>query len=242
LTELRTYFVLGVFPAIIIFVLDWGGPGLRWVRLNKSPIFPPEIRTIEERRGLYLLLIKYALVLLALLGFAGLEQWHLVLAPHSRPWLVLFLAGILGGSLVFGFRRVLALLWPPIVLSESNDNLLRGPTTLWLTIFVSGAITEEPWRALCISGFQHNGYSSLLANALPAFAFSIAHVSGTPSRIGAGLEIHGAEIIVGLMFGALFIWSGSIASPCLASLIFYTLNLFWLRQHYLPESSTPRPT
>jgi membrane protease YdiL (CAAX protease family) len=141
---------------------------------------------------------------------------------------------------VFGFRRVLALFWPPIASSEANDHVLRGSTALWLMVFVVAALTEELWRALCISGFQQNGYSSLLADILPAFFFSIAHMSGLPSWIPSGLEIAGSEIIVGIVFGALFIWSGNFVSPCLSSLVFYTLTFFRMRPHHVFDSSMPR--
>jgi hypothetical protein len=239
LTEFRTYLALVAYPAIVILIYDWGGPGPRWATKNRSPILPPDLKDLEERRGRFLLPFKYVFVLLALWALVGGKQWHLI-ASHSRSWSVLVIWGILGGLLAFCFRRALALLWPPITDSESNDHMLYGPVTLWLTILAVGAFTEELWRALCISGLQQNGYSARLADLLPAFIFSIAHMSGLPSRIPAGLEIACAEIVIGLIFGGIFVWSGNLVSPAIANVIFYTLTFFRLRQHYVLQSGTLR--
>jgi len=225
--------VLAAYPATIMFVFDWCGPGSRWAAKKRSPVLPPGLKRIEEKRGRFLLLIKYALVFLLLGTLAGKQQWHLVLIPtHLRPWPVVFASGILGGSLIFGFRRALALIWQPIAVSEPNDYVLRGSVSLWLLTFIVGGFVEEFWRALCISSFQQNAYSALLADLLAAIAFSIAHMSGLPPRIPGGLGIAAAEAVTGLLFGALFIWSGNLVSPCLASMMYYTSNFYWLRRRY----------
>jgi membrane protease YdiL (CAAX protease family) len=122
--------------------------------------------------------------------------------------------------------------------TEAHDYLLRGPIALWLTIFASGALAEEFWRALCILAFHQNGYSAASAVLLLAFAFAEAHVAGLPPRIPGGLENVAPEMGIGVILGVLIIWSGSLLPACLASMAYYTSNLFWLRSHY---TCHPRP-
>lgn len=233
MTELRTYIVLAAYPAVVMFVFDWCGPVSRWAFRSRSTPVPIGLRRIGERRGRFLLLIKYALVFLLVETLAGKQQWQLVsIATHPRPWPVVFASGILGGLLIFGFRRALALVWQPIAVSESNDSALRGSVRLWLFTFIVGGFVEEFWRALCISSFQQHAYGAIPADSLPAIAFSIAHMSGLPSRIPGGLEIAAAESATGLLFGAIFIWSGNLVSACLASIMFYSCDFYWLRRRY----------
>jgi membrane protease YdiL (CAAX protease family) len=231
LSELRCYVALAVYPLIIIFIFDWGSVGARWSREHRSRLVPQNIRSIDEARGRFLLLLKYALLSLVLIGLTRGNGWFFaILLSHFRPWLLVFNSGILGGVLLFVFRRGLSLLSRSIAASESNDFALRGPTALWLTIFLAGALSEELWRALCITGLEHNGYSLFAADILPALFFSLAHMSGLPPRMPAGLAIAGVEVIVGLTLGAIYIWSGSVVSSILASLIFYTVSFLWLRK------------
>jgi len=224
-----------------MFVFDWCGPVSRWAFRNRSTPVPIRLRRIGERRGRFLLLIKYAVLLLVLCVLAGKDPWYLVrmLAPKQST-LVAFAWGAAGGLLIFGFRRLLALAWRPIVFSEVNDYLLRGPTAVWLTIFAFGGFGEELWRALCIYSFRQSGYEALSAAVLPALAFSLAHVSGLPTRIPGGLEIAFAEAMTGLLLGLLFIWSGNLISPYLASVTYYSLNLYWLRHRF--TLAKPNPT
>lgn len=220
-----------------MFWFDWGGPGFRWADKNRSIVLPPEIKRVEENRGRFLQFLRYALLFLVLWGLAGRGLWRIISIPAHTQGSAVVASGILGGLLILGIRRALALISPSIAASELDDYLLRGPTAIWLMTFAVGAFSEEFWRALCIVNFQHNGYSSIGANLLTAFAFSIAHMSGLPSRIPAGLPIAAAEMLTGFMFGALYVWSGNLVSPCLASLIYYTSNFYWLRRHYHPSSS-----
>ncbi|HXX18040.1 MAG TPA: CPBP family glutamic-type intramembrane protease [Candidatus Acidoferrum sp.] len=228
--ELRAYLLLVAYPAIIVFLIDWSGPGSRWAMKHRSSLLPPAIKGIQETRGRFLLLIKYALVVLAAWGITNRDQRHLLaMEIRTHSWPVVFLSGLFGGVFIFGFRRLLALSWPPIAVSESRDYALRGRISIWLAIFLFGGLAEELWRAFCILSFLQAGQTAFVGAVLPALAFSLAHMSGLPARIPGGLEIACAEAITGLLLGTLFLWSSNFFSPYLASLVYYTLNLYWLR-------------
>jgi hypothetical protein len=233
LTEFRTLVALAALPAVGFLVVDWGGAGFRWVRKNHSIFLPPEIKSIEEKRGRFLQFFKYAILFLVLWGLTGRELWRIVpVTAPSQTWSAVIASGIFGGLLAFGFWRVFALTSASIASGESDDYVLRGAAIIWLLTFAVGAFSEEFWRALCISSFQQNGHSPLSADLLSGSAFSIAHMTGIPSRIPGGLAIAGAELVTGLMFGAVYVWSGNLVSPCLASAIYYISNFYWLRRTY----------
>jgi hypothetical protein len=230
LTELRADFALAAYPTIVIFIFDLGSPGSRWATRNRSSAVPLIFKQRDEARGRFLILVKYVLLLVVVWLLSGGRAFFArFLAGHSWPWLSVCLSGIIVGALAFGFQRTLAIIAPSIARAESSDYLSRGPVVVWLGIFAVGAIAEETWRASCIVGF---GSRPTLADLLAAVAFSAAHMSGLPPRIPQGLGVAGAEAAVGLVFGALFIGSGSPLAPFLASIIYYTSNYFWLRRRY----------
>jgi membrane protease YdiL (CAAX protease family) len=155
------------------------------------------------------------------------------LTPQSSHWWTPCLLELFGGICVLVFRRALAYVTPSIAQAEASDYSLRGSAFAWLAVFTIGAIAEEVWRASCIRSLQHNPVGPVLANVLAAVSFSVAHMSGLPPRIPAGLGIAGAEAVVGLMFGALFMTSGNVLSACLASIVYYTANYFLIRRKQL---------
>lgn len=105
-----------------------------------------------------------------------------------------------------------------------NHYFLHGSVILWVTVFVVGGFVEEYWRAVCVVALQQNGYNGIMANLLSAFAFLLAHLSGLPSRIRPGGA--GPAMIMGLTFSGLFIWTGNLVAPCVASIIDLTMNYF----------------
>jgi hypothetical protein len=233
LDEFRAYVALASYPIIIALVFSWWGEGTRWATENRSFSMPPELLRKEKRTGRFLFFFKYGLLLLALRFLVGKGFWRtifLIFQTHSA--LILIVWGAAGGALVFACRRLLASISRTIAETEAGDDLLAGPVALWLMIFAFGAFAEEFWRALCISAFQHNGSSAITAVLWPACAFAAAHLSGLPPRIPGGLENVIPELGVGLIFGLLFVLSGSLLPATVASMVYYTSNLFWLRRHY----------
>ena len=231
MSEFDAYTILVAYPAIFIFVFDWTGEGPRWAAKNRSFFPPAEIKARQESRLRPLLLGKYGLLFFALRIIAGPRLFQIVsLGSHSRPWLVLIAAGIAGGLLMLACRRLISLLSARAMSAEKHDYFLRGSLVLWLAVFLVGGFVEELWRVLCILAFQQNGYTAFSANLLTAFCFGIAHVSGIPSRVSPGGV--GAEMILGLILGALFIWSDNILVPYLASVIYFISTFLRVRRHF----------
>jgi membrane protease YdiL (CAAX protease family) len=194
---------------------------------------PPALLRKAEHSGRFLFFLKYTILLLALRLIVGRNFWRIVpIKLPSHEIMIVIGIGIIVGLLAFACRRLLVVISPTIAGTEAQDDLLRGPLALWLVIFVFGAFTEEVWRALCILALQQNGYGVTWALLLPAFAFAVAHLSGLPPRIPGGLENIVPEAGIGFILGALIVWSGSILPASLASMIYYTSNVFWLRWHH----------
>lgn len=199
---------------------------------------PLDLLNKAEHVGRFLFLLKYIVLLVALRLLVGQDFWRIVpIKSPSRSIVVLIGLGTIGGFVAFAFRRLMALMSGVMARTETQDSLLRGPITTWLVILASGAFTEEFWRALCILALGQNGYSPTSAVLWPAFAFAVAHVAGLPPRIPGGLENFVPEMGIGVILGVLIMWSGSLLPASLASMSYYTSNLFWLRSHY---SCAPR--
>jgi hypothetical protein len=224
-TEFRSYLALAAFPIIGIFLFDWWNAG--WASEHHAMVLPREMAIQREEAGRPLQLVKYGVLLLALRVIASNRLWHMVpFTMRSHTWVVLVAPGIAAGILLLVFRNLLSSLFPDAFLSVKNEYFVRGSVNLWLMVFLLGTLVEEFWRAVCISGFLQNEHSALSADMLTAIAFSIAHQTGLPSRIAPGLGIAGFEVLVGLILGALFIWSGNVVVPCLASVIYYVSSFF----------------
>ena len=225
------YLALAAFPGLVIFVFDWWNAG--WASKNHSFFLPPELKKKREQAGRPLALLRYGLLLLVLRGLAGSGLWYIVpFATNLRTFLFFMVWGVAGGLFLLACRHALSALSPSAASAENNEYLLRGPSILWLTIFLVGGIVEEFWQAVCIVCFTDNGYSRISALLLTAFAFSLAHSAGLPSRIAPGMVNLFAETLVGLMLGGLFVWSGNLITPCVASVVYFTSSFFHVRRRF----------
>src|SRR5580692_3441617 len=98
------------YPAIFILVFDWAGAGPRWGAKHHSYQLPPDLKAKEEARGRPFLLLKFAILFLALLGLArGVPQRIAPIVSHSRPWPELVASGIAGAVLMLACRRLISL-------------------------------------------------------------------------------------------------------------------------------------
>jgi hypothetical protein len=227
-SEFGAYAALAAFPIIGIFVFDWWNSG--WATKHHTMFLPPDIARKAEDAGRPLQLFKYGLLLLALRGIASNRLWHFVpFTVRSHNWIVLVAPGIAGGILLLGLRSLLSSLFPGAFLSLENEYFFRGSVGLWLATFLVGGPVEEFWRAVCIVGLVQNDRTAFTANMLTAIAFSIAHQSGLPSRVAPGVAIAGFEVLVGLILGALFMWSGNFVVPSFANVIYY-VSIFFLER------------
>jgi len=237
-SEFRIYAALAAFPLIWIFVFDWWHAG--WAAKHHTLVLPPEIARKREESNRPLVLAKYALLLLVMRDLVGNRLWQIVpVSVHSQPWVVLLASGIVCGIVIVSLQTFLSSLSVGSLFSKGNEYFLRGSVSVWLIIFLIGGLVEEFWRAICIRGLVRNGHGPFSANLLTAFAFSVAHQSGLPSRIAPGLGVAATEVVIALVFGALFIWSGNIIPPILASVIYYIFIFFSVRRSGL---NTSRPS
>jgi membrane protease YdiL (CAAX protease family) len=221
MSNFRVYLALAAYPLIGIFVFDWWNCG--WASEHHLIILPPDVKRKREDAGRHLILAKYALLLVTLRLLVGPDVWRIVPIPtHWPSWGSSVATGIACGALMLVVQHFLFSLRPGAALMHRNEYFLHGSVGLWLAILSAGGFAEEFWRALCIASFAQDNHSALLANLMTAIAFALARQSGLPSRAAPGLANAGAEVVMGLVLGALFIWSRSLATPCLANLIYYT--------------------
>jgi membrane protease YdiL (CAAX protease family) len=109
---------------------------------------------------------------------------------------------------------------------------LKGRSSFWLTVFIAGGFAEELWQAVSISALLKNDSGPMLAALLTAIPFTLAHLGGRPSRITYHRENVGAEAIIRFVLGLIFIWSGSLFSLWIASMIYTVSDFCWLRWRY----------
>jgi membrane protease YdiL (CAAX protease family) len=231
LNEPVCYLALAAYPALVLFVFDWWNAG--WGSKNRSFFLPPELKKKTEDANRPFALVRYALLLLVLRGLAGAGLWYIVPIPtRFREFFFFVGLGIAGGLVMLAFRHAFSISSPIADLVENHEYFLRGSTLLWVVIFIIGGVVEEFWRAVWIVSFRENGYRTSSVLLLTALAFALAHLCGLPSRINPGIPSLLAEIMVGLMLGGLFIWSGNMVAPCVASVIYFTLSFFLVRRRF----------
>jgi hypothetical protein len=225
MTQPRILLALLAYPVIVVLVFDWLGPGSRWAVKNRSFFPPSDISEKEETRGRPLLLVKYALLLLILRSLVGGGVWQVVTNDSPRTQgLRLVALGLAGSILLLAVRHLISLLSPRAAQAANHRYFLRGSPVFWMAVFVLGGFVEELWRAICIAGFEKYEVNPFIANLLPAIAFGVAHVCGLPSRVSPGGVL--AEMVIGLGLGGLFLFSGSLIPPYIASVTYFAVSYF----------------
>lgn len=235
--ELQAYLVLVLYPTICLFVGNWWSVGARWASENRSLLLPPELAAKEDASGRAILPFKYLLLFFLLRIIAGVKVWQALYAGVPREWSLFIFWGVAAGLAIFALRRASISVFRSIEAAEASDHMLRGSRALWFAILIVGGLSEEVWRGLTIYAFRQNGYAWLSADVMTGCAFAFAHMCGRPARIPAG-DVGGFEVLVGLVMGALFVWSGSLLVPILGNVTYYVSHFLWLRRHY---SRSPGP-
>lgn len=235
MTEFDAYLALAAYPALVALLPE--PVSFSWIRKHGQAALPPDINEKSEKNGRYLWILIYGLLLFFVRFLAGKSIWQTIpIVARNYPHLSPAVSGVGGGILIFGFRRLLSSTSESLASSEANDGTHRGAVTQWLVVFVLGAFAEECWRAFCILAFRQNDYGIIPSDLLTASSFGMAHLAGRFYRIPPTVAGVGSEMAVGALLGALFIWSGNLASAWIASIVYYTLNFYWLRWRY-PYSS-----
>jgi membrane protease YdiL (CAAX protease family) len=140
--------------------------------------------------------------------------------------------GLAGGALLILCKSLLVIGWRGVASGERDSHVLKGSLSFWLTVFIAGGVAEALWQAVCISSLLKNDSGTFLAALLTAIPFTLAHTSGRPSRIVGPWANVGAEAIIGFVLGLIFIWSVSLFSVWIASMIYTVSNFSWLRWRY----------
>lgn len=101
-----------------------------------------------------------------------------------------------------------------------------------ITVLVVGALCEESWRVLCISGLVSHGYSVGFAIAVTALAYALPFLEN-------GLERSVLAALEGSIFGMLFVWQRSFVAPFAAHLAVQAVYLWGVGQFSPEEQRKP---
>jgi membrane protease YdiL (CAAX protease family) len=202
---------------------------------NRSLYLPIDLRQKLEASGRYLFFVKFLILLAVLLVLGGASAWRIILAtPYSRSWLAVVGYGVATGTFMLGGRQLALLILKP----ADNEYLQRGSGFLWIAVFVVGGFTEEVWRGFCIVSLQNNGWRLLSVTLLTSLSFTLAHMSGLPSRIAPGAPDSVCEMAMGLMLGGLFLRTGTVIAPFIASVSYFTGDFLLVRRRYNASRSS----
>lgn len=98
-----------------------------------------------------------------------------------------------------------------------------GSALLWVLIFLSGAFSEELWRAFCIVALRNEGSTTTFVVLVTAVVFTIAHMWEGPSRAWGRFPF-------GVAAALAFIWTGSLLTTYVFHLIPNLAWAFWTRK------------
>ena len=218
-----------VFPVLTILVPE---PfGARWAAQHLASSLPPDIKAESERNGRYLWIIKY-------LFLSGFVIWIALrtslisqtLGLRSNQVFLSLTWGILGGVFLLLFRAGYRIAIPRMRGIELQYPLLEGPKALWLVIFFLGGFSEELWRGWCIAASYETQRDITHAIIWISISFAAGRLGGLPGRIHGEVVDVACEALTGAFLACLFIFSGSVFSTSVASVIYYTGLLYYLRR------------
>ena len=138
--------------------------------------------------------------------------------------------GILGGVFLFLFRAGYRTAIRRMRSIEDHEPFLKGPMALWLIIFLVGGFSEELWRGFCIAATNATQRDITPAIIWISLSFAAAHLGGSPGRTRGEVPNVAFDVIIGAFLCCLFIFSGSVISTLVASVIYYTALFYYLRR------------
>jgi hypothetical protein len=228
LSDYFYYAAISVFPVLTILVPE--PIGFRWGAKHKSFYLPPDVKTRSERNGRYLWIIKYvflsSFIIWMAVRFSLMSQ---TLGPRSNQVFLSLAWGMLGGVFLFLFRAGYRIAIPRMHVIELQYPLLEGPKALWLAIFFLGGFSEELWRGFCIAAAYETQRDITHAIIWISISFAAGRLGGLPGRIHGEVVDVACEAVTGVFLACLFIFSGSVISTFVASVIYYTAQFYYLR-------------
>jgi uncharacterized protein len=152
------------------------------------------------------------------------------LGLHARRWKSQLLTGLAVVPFLFAINWAVSwafIRFLPQYCLEKNPltEIIHTPQQLGLFIFsalIAGGIKEELQRAFILKRFSRHLGGAGLGLVLWSLAFGLGHyIQGPPAIV--------ATAIFGLVFGSMYLLSGSLVAPIIAHSIFNTLELllYW---------------
>lgn len=149
-------------------------------------------------------LVSFALVLIALAVWIrnrGLNLVQSVLNPSH--WEYALFHGIIFGLSLGGLLLIFARIFPEVgkvrLLSIAG---IGSPASIRAAGLLFVVFTEEFWRAVCLKVLISDGVSGTQAWIVTSIVYGVAFMLW-------GIRVAVSEGIIGTIFGALFLWSGS---------------------------------
>lgn len=197
---------------------------LVWQARNGPLPIPAHLTERVERAGRYMIVcIELLVVVTVVILMRKLSVPSVAVGLRVYQWHVsLFLGCVIGLIWV-------ALLWLCLrslgTVASKTDFRQRGSVFQWFTIYIAVAFSEEFWRAFCLVLLLATpGRTVAIPIALTTIAFGLGHLPhGVPMALGAAMS--------GLVYGILFIWTGSLLAPAFAHFISDLGGLWWIRAH-----------
>lgn len=157
----------------------------------------------------------------------GLMLWNGVQPSraglHLENWKEGVSLGIVAGTLRLLLIGTLVKAFPRAAPDRTGPHRLWiGSFSLWTTIFLSGAFSEELWIAFCLVALMASGHSMVASVLLTAGVFGAVHFE---YRFGAV-----ATAIYGCVSALLFLWLRSLIPMFLFHFIGNMGSLYWARR------------
>lgn len=230
---LNTLIMILIYPAIFFCVVQ---PALyKWKRVHTAEPLPPALIARAEVTGRLWIFVRFALT--ALLLFVWVTFRAIPTPGFVRELNWRLLAGIveITVALVTG-RLLFQTFFPRVKQNFANHPLNRSSLRFWILVFLTAALVEEAWRALCLTSMSHRGTLLELASlALLSAASTIAQASGVPARISGIQEEAAWQLVLGIALGAAFVAYGTFLVPAIVSFSFNTFNVWQVRHAYSRE-------
>jgi hypothetical protein len=237
-TGLAATLILLLYPGVIAFgyVLDPARSTLTAFQIT----YPGEharpavqYQAAKEDRGRKLIFVKLSVCALLLAVWISFFHFDLVgLGLRIRMLPRAIGIGFLASILLLGGRYAFMRLLVGSGSKSGESYMVRGWMGTWILIFIFSGVVEEIWRGLSINALKLWGGNDVTVVILTSIAFLFAHLSGIPSRVrgtrGEGLW----ETLVGVGLAILFIASGTVIVPYVASVLYYLVCCAAVRRQF----------
>ncbi len=215
------YLSLVTFPLSILFPFNL--VAFSWGFHHGNDPMPPETALRSKKIDEYGIWLREFCLLIAVLVLTIHNS-----VPFSRIGLCLtgwrgnLAIGVGAGVLQMGLQGAVWK-WSPI--REGllvDDRLLRGSIAEWTISNLFSVFSEELWIALSVVTLRQTGHSIVTSLVLVGSVFGAAHYQ---YRLGSV-----ASALYGVTSASLFLWRGSLLSPCILHYVGNVGALYWARR------------